>query len=658
MKWARPFAVCCACATTLFVIASAVEAVLAPTRSSVGWALVGGLTAALSSGLGLLITERARQAEVVGALLALVGVTLGFTAAREGLWEVLGRHQGAARSLNWLVALLAESSIWLIAAIALLLLVFPDGHLPSPRWRFAPPAVVAAAALHHAFGAVDSAPYQHPLQHLHHAFGAAPYWLEPLSLLADIALLALLVAAAASLRLRARCADDLQRRQLKWLALSGVGVPVFIIVCLTEVLTLGHPSWASLLIGTLSIGGIPLAVAIAILRYDLYDVDRAFATTVAYVSASAVLLATFGAALLATGLLASGHSTPTAVAVTALAALAFSPLRRRLQTHVDRRLYPQRRAAFAAVETLARGIHEGSAVPEQLADRLRTALRDPGLRIGYVKIGSAELVDATGARLDAVGGVPIVSGATRIGALLPAATSTSPQLLREVAATTVTLVELVRLRLELTSALHEVEASRSRLVQATDSARQRVARDLHDGAQQRLVSLGMALRIAQRHLGDGDVDMSGMIDQAVAELGTAVAELREIAQGLRPSALDEGLPAALLALTRHTPIPIDIAVDSDELPDEVAMTLYFVASEAITNAIKHGEATRIGVSVARMDGHIELRVADDGRGGATVTAGSGLAGLRDRLDALGGRLILVSEEQHGTVVEALVPCAS
>ena len=274
MKWARPFAVCCACATTLFVISSAVEAALAPTKSSLGWALVGGLTAALSSGLGLLITERARQAEVVGALLALVGVTLGFTAAREGLWEVLGRHQGTARSLNWLVALLAESSIWLIAAIALLLLVFPDGHLPSPRWRFAPPAVVAAAALHHAFGAVDSAPYQHPLQHLHHAFGAAPYWLEPLSLLADIALLALLVAAAASLRLRARRADDLQRRQLKWLALSGVGVPVFIIVCLTEVLTLGHPSWASLLIGTLSIGGIPLAVAIAILRYDLYDVDR------------------------------------------------------------------------------------------------------------------------------------------------------------------------------------------------------------------------------------------------------------------------------------------------------------------------------------------------------------------------------------------------
>ena len=162
MRWPRPLAVGCASVTSLLLISSAVEAMIAPTKSSLGWAVVGGLAAAFSAGLGLLITERARQAEVVGALLALVGVTLGFPAAREGLWEVLGRFPGTARSLDWLVALLAESSIWLIAAIALLLLCFPDGHLPSPRWRFASPAIVAAAAVHHAFGAVDSATYQHP----------------------------------------------------------------------------------------------------------------------------------------------------------------------------------------------------------------------------------------------------------------------------------------------------------------------------------------------------------------------------------------------------------------------------------------------------------------------------------------------------------------
>jgi signal transduction histidine kinase len=644
--------------TALFAGVAAFEAALAPTEATVGWSVVGGLVALLAGGLGLLITRRAPEAAAVGALLGTIGATLGFTAAREGLWEILGRHFSEAKSLAWLVALLAESSIWLFAAIALLLLVFPDGRLPGPRWRFAPPAIIATAAVHHAFGAVDRAPYAHPLEHLHHAFGPPPRWLEGVSLLSDIALLALLCAAAASLQRRARRADDVQRRQVKWLALSGIGVPVFIVVCLVEVLALGHASWAGLVAGSLSIGGIPIAVTVALLRHDLYDIDRAVATTVAYVGASAALLLTFGAALLATGWLAGG-STPTAVAVTAVAALAFAPLRRRLQVSVDRRLYPQRRAALAAIESLTRGIHDGSAHPEDLATSLRGALRDPGLRVGYVTLASRELVGETGEPVDeSAGAVAIMSGETRIGALLPAAASLSQQLLQEVAAAATTLVELVRLRLELTSALREVEASRSRLVRAGDEARRRVARDLHDGAQQRLVSLGMALRVAQRHLDDPGVDMSGLIDEAVAELGTSVAELRVIAQGLRPSTLDEGLPAALRALTRHTPIPVDIAVDAKELPDEVATTLYFIASEAITNAIKHGEATRIGVSVARIDGHVELRVTDDGQGGAAVYAGSGLAGLRDRVDALGGRLLLVSEPQRGTVVEALVPCAS
>jgi signal transduction histidine kinase len=114
----------------------------------------------------------------------------------------------------------------------------------------------------------------------------------------------------------------------------------------------------------------------------------------------------------------------------------------------------------------------------------------------------------------------------------------------------------------------------------------------------------------------------------------------------------------LRALTRHAPVPVELAVDPGQLPDDVATTIYFVASEAITNAIKHGEATRIDVSVRRENGHVELRVADDGCGGASATTGSGLAGLRDRLDALGGRLVLVSDVRHGTIVEALVPCAS
>jgi signal transduction histidine kinase len=196
------------------------------------------------------------------------------------------------------------------------------------------------------------------------------------------------------------------------------------------------------------------------------------------------------------------------------------------------------------------------------------------------------------------------------------------------------------------------------LVHAGDEERRRLERDLHDGAQQRLVSVGMALRLAQRHLDDGTVDMDELIDQAVAELGTAVAELRQIAHGLRPSSLDDGLHAALAALTQHVPIPVGLEVEPEPLPDDVATTVYYVTSEAITNAVKHADASRIDVRIARCNGHLEVRIIDDGRGGATVAAGSGLAGLSDRVHALGGALALHSSYGCGTIVEATVPCGS
>jgi signal transduction histidine kinase len=166
----------------------------------------------------------------------------------------------------------------------------------------------------------------------------------------------------------------------------------------------------------------------------------------------------------------------------------------------------------------------------------------------------------------------------------------------------------------------------------------------------------MALRVAQRHLDDADAD--ALIDQAVAELATAVAELRQIAHGLRPSSLDDGLHAALVALTRGVPIPVGLDVQREPLPDDVATTAYYVTSEAIANAVKHAGASRIEVRIARRNGHVEVRVADDGRGGAVPAPGSGLAGLSDRVQALGGALALDSAAGRGTVVEAVVPCAS
>jgi len=231
----------------------------------------------------------------------------------------------------------------------------------------------------------------------------------------------------------------------------------------------------------------------------------------------------------------------------------------------------------------------------------------------------------------------------------------SRELLREIASDVGLIVELIRSRLELTEALREVADSRARILHAGYRERRRLERDLHDGAQQRLVSLGMAVRLAQRHLGDPGFDVNGLLDQAVAELSTAVAELRAIARGLRPLDLDSGLGPAIRSLTTGLPIPVVLELSEEEVPDDVATTAYYVASEALANVIKHADAETVAVSVARQGGHVHVRISDDGRGGAQPRPGSGLAGLVDRVAAAGGRLSV--ESGHGTRVEAVLPCA-
>jgi signal transduction histidine kinase len=657
VRWPWPVALVGSVATAAMVVGGLVFAALEPSASTIGWAVVGGAAALLCAGLGTLVARRVRD-NPVGPLLVAVGACVAFSCTRQAGFEVLAHHDDTAERLNWLVALTTEASSWLFAAIGLLLVYFPDGRVPGRRWRLVPMGLVVGAASHHLYGVVSPDPYLAPLQDLPHAFGPPPLAVEALSIAGDLILLVSVLASAAALLVKYRQADAPGKQQLKWLALAGVGVPGFIVVCLSEVLLTGEGQWPSLVIGIAAIFGIPVAIAIAMLRADLYDVDRALATTVAWGLATAVLVVIFVAASLAAGVLLGRDSTVAAAAATAICAVALAPLRRRLQQRVDARVYPLRQAALAAIDELQREVNVGAARPEQLADRLRAALRDPELRVGYLRPGGNQLVEELGSPMDAAGSVPIVSGETTIGALAATSPLLSNELLRQVAAASVTLVELVRLRLEVTAALREVEASRARLVQVGDRERRRLERDLHDGAQQRLVALGMALRLAQRRRKGTDPELDGLLDQTVAEIGTAVSELRQIAHGLRPSSLDDGLQAALVALTQHVPIPVELHVHSAPLPDEVTITVYYVASEAIANAVKHADATRIDVRITRHNGHVEVRVADDGRGGARVSTGSGLAGLNDRVTAVGGRLALASEERCGTVVEAVVPCAS
>jgi signal transduction histidine kinase len=269
--------------------------------------------------------------------------------------------------------------------------------------------------------------------------------------------------------------------------------------------------------------------------------------------------------------------------------------------------------------------------------------------------GEAGFIDVRGSLVPDNGLTPVTLGDVQIG-VLTASAETPPAVLRETAAAAAGLVEVIRLRAELARALREVEASRLRLVQVGDSERRRLERDLHDGAQQRLVALGMSLRLAQRH--PADVDVESVMDQAVAELATAVAELRQIAHGLRPTSLDDGLHAALAALTSKLPVPVVLDVQPAEIEEQLATTAYFVAAEAITNAAKYARASTIQVRVTQSGSEVSVRVQDDGIGGAKARNGSGLAGLADRVAALGGSLMLRSPAGAGTTLEAVLPCES
>ncbi len=514
--------------------------------------------------------------------------------------------------------------------------------------------MVIAAAVTQVQGALVDEPFRAPLADLDRPFGPPPAWWELFSLVAFVVMLLLIAACAVSLVLRFRRADRTQRQQIKWLALAGIGMPLYPLLCLLEIVIWGEPLWFSAGVGIASLVATPVAAAIAVLRHDLYDVDKALGLAVTWGLVTALLLGVYAAVSSVVGVLI-GRDSETGVAIgTAAAALLLLPALRVVRRAVDARMYPLRRAALAAVDQLHREVSTGRSRPERLQDVLREALRDPGLQVGFRAPGSESYRDADGQPVPA-GGVPVRQDDEPTGVLVPGSGPASPELLREVADRCSTLVEVVRLRSEVAQALREVQSSRTRLVEIGYEERRRMERDLHDGAQQRLVSLGMQLRLAQRHLDDGTVDVDGLLDESVAELGTAVAELRHIAHGLRPSSLDDGLPAALSNLVRNLPLTVDMDVDDSPLPDAVATTAYYVASEAITNAVKHAEATRIELQVVRRDGQLLVRVTDDGCGGARLGLRSGLA---DRVAALGGSLHVASPVGRGTEVEAALPCAS
>jgi len=325
----------------------------------------------------------------------------------------------------------------------------------------------------------------------------------------------------------------------------------------------------------------------------------------------------------------------------------------------------QRRLARGAVAGLVVEL-QSAATAVDLRDALGRALGDATLELAYWLPSQGRYVDSDGlpVELPKGEGARVATVVERDGQPVAAllhdvALRENAELVDSVCAAAALTLENERLRAELLAKLAELQASRARLVEATDTERRRIERDLHDGTQQRLVSIAMTLGLAESKLATDRPAVGPVLREARDALAFALEELRDLTQGIRPAILVErGLAAALDDLSRRAALPVrlELAV-AGRLPEPVESAAYFVASEALANAAKHSHASEVRLAASSDGSTLVIDIADDGIGGAGVGAGSGLRGLADRVEAIGGRLTVSSPPGRGTTVRAEFRCA-
>jgi signal transduction histidine kinase len=303
--------------------------------------------------------------------------------------------------------------------------------------------------------------------------------------------------------------------------------------------------------------------------------------------------------------------------------------------------------------------------PPDLHEALAGALRDPSLTLAYWLPEFESWADVDGRQVelpqDGSGRTATLikrDGAPVAALIHDASLADEPQLLDAVSAAAAIALENGRLQAELRARLEELRGSRRRVIEAGQEERQRLERDLHDGAQQRLIALSLELGLLEERL-HHDPDVRSRLDDARQEIGRSLEELRDVARGIHPAVVSgHGLAVALESLAARAPVPVRLAVDLEErVPERVEVAAYYVVCESLANVAKHARATSATVDVAQANGQVVVEVVDDGVGGADTERGSGLRGLADRVEALGGRLRIWTPRGGGTRVRAEMPCA-
>ena len=622
---------------------------------------IAGPVAILTSVCVGLVIALKRPSNPIGWLLLGNGLIFGLLGGLPGAYagyalEHPGTLPGGRLAAVW------DTAAWplLFAGVVAIAFIFPDGRLLSPRWRSIAIGGAVAAAVTLVGGLLSANTLDPPFEDV------APLEVLPDSItgamqgLGLLGMFAALIAAAVAVVSRFRGSEGELRAQMKWVAYAATLIPVTILVG-----TLDSGTGLATLLSIMALEiAIPLSIGIAVMRYRLYEIDRLINATLVYGALTVLLAAAFVAVTLLGGVVIGGGSAVPTAAATLAATLAFRPLRARVQTLVDRRFNRARYEGLQHVDRFLSDLRVGRAEPEGIGDVLAEATSDPSLRLFFWLPHDGVHADETGHLVPELptspdGRTPVRRGELQLATLVhDPALLESPSLLDPVILRAGLAIEIARLRVEVRRQLSEVEQSRTRIVTATYEERRRLERDLHDGAQQRLVSLGLDLRHVQHELGEATGgDAKATLDSVVAGLAEAIEELRELARGVRPAALDDGLAVALVELAARAPISTEVEATAERFNHEIEAAAYFVASEALTNAVKHADSSQVVLRAGRENGNLVLSVSDDGRGGAAPGSGSGLTGLADRVAALGGRLDLRSDGA-GTALVAEFPCGS
>ncbi len=655
--------------------------------------------------VGALVASR-QPRNAIGWLFLFTAVMVGLAGPEsEYASFALISHPGSVPGADWALWLNSwtQALIFPVGAIPLLVLWFPDGRLPSPRWRYVVRTELVLVVVLAVQGAFTPLPAQTGtnLPTVANPVAFAPNspvgaFLNGLGILWFVGYAVFLVAAAALVVRMRRSRGDL-RQQLKWIAyavlITGcVGVPAVVVSLSVP----GAPTWGGDLALTLGLGvAVPVAAGIAIFKHRLYDIDVVISRTLAYGALAVFITAVYVGIAVGIGALVGGGGKPNlglSILATAIVAIGFQPVRERVQRVANRLVYGKRATPYEVLSQFSERVAESYPTDDVMPRMARVLADGTGAQRADVWLRSSNTWhDAAVWPVDGVafapipaedGNLPSSAGGDRVvavrhqGELLGALSVTKrtgesltpveENLLTHLAGQAGLVLKNVGLTGDLQARLVELRASRQRLVTAQDEERRKLERNLHDGAQQHLVAIKVKLGLAEMLASRDPEKARATLQQLKGDADEALETLRDLARGIYPPLLAEkGLGAALASQARKATVPVTVDADGiGRYSQDIEAAIYFSVLEALQNVQKYAHASSAAVQLREEEGALKFEIADDGTGFdvATTKKGSGLTNMADRVDALGGEVEVTSAPGRGTTLHgwlrvATVPAA-